>query len=303
MANIDNELNDPGVDPQDESSSVDQGKQTLLLQLAERTVLQAEALAQEITDRAKRASESEGIKILERSNAEAKDEARQIIEEAKDESRRIINEAKKSRADILSETKVEAESDGLKILEQAQEKQKAILASANAEKQSILGQAHKDEQEISARARAGEQEIINKAQSEAQTLVDASKAGVESIESNATTRAEFMIWQMSQNAADEIKRAVLQICNNLLPELNAIGTQQLEKFAPDPKDRGVTVDADLLAQIGLANNTAEDRLLKASTEPQNDQTPTGTNPSQGQTTDKPSGRSRAASPARSRKTS
>ena len=264
MAEIDNELNDPGVGQQDESSSAGEGKQTLLLKLAERTVLQAEALAQEITDRARQASETEGVKILERYTGEAHDEVRRIVEEAKKKSTEIIAEA---------------------------------TAQANDEKQSILRQAHKEEQEVSARARAEEHEIINKAQYEAQTLVNASKAGAESIESNATMRAEFIIWQMSQNAADEIRRAVLGICNNLLPELNAIGAQHREKFAPGTVDKGAPIEADLLAKIGLAENAAEDRTPNASTEPPKDQKPTGNHSSESQSTGKPSGRSKAPSPA------
>ena len=131
MAEIDNELNDPGAGPQDESYPADQGKQSLLLKLAERTVLQADALAQEITDRARQASETEGVKILERYTGEAQDEVRRIIEDAKKRSAEIIAEA---------------------------------TATANDEKQSILRQAHKEEQEVSARARAEEQEIVSKAQ-------------------------------------------------------------------------------------------------------------------------------------------
>ena len=278
MAEIDNELNDPGVDSQDESSSAGQGKQTLLLKLAERTVLQAEALAQEITDRARKASEAEGVKLLERYTGEAQDEVRRILEEAKKRSTEIIAEA---------------------------------TAQANDEKQSILRQAHKDEQEVSARARAEEHEIVSKAQYEAQTLVSASKAGAESIESNATLRAEFIIWQMSQNAADEIRRAVLDICNNLLPELNAIGAQHLEKFAPGSEDQGGPIAAELLAKIGMANNAADERAPKAATGPQSgpqsgpqkDQTPSGNHSSESQSTGKSSGRSKAPSPAEFRGTS
>ena len=45
--------------PQPERTSEEQDKQALLLKLAERTVLQAEALAQEITHRAREQSEAE----------------------------------------------------------------------------------------------------------------------------------------------------------------------------------------------------------------------------------------------------
>ena len=48
--------------PQPERTSEEQAKQALLLKLAERTVLQAEALAQEITNRAREQSEAEGAR-------------------------------------------------------------------------------------------------------------------------------------------------------------------------------------------------------------------------------------------------
>ena len=42
---------------------------------------------------------------------------------------------------------------------------------------------------------------------------------VESIESNARLRGEFIVKQMSQNVADGIRRAVIETANNMLPAL------------------------------------------------------------------------------------
>ena len=102
---------------------------------------------------------------------------------------------------------------------------------------------------------------------------------------------------MSQDAADEIRRAVLDMCNNLLPELNTIGAQQLERFAPASEDKGAPIGGDLLAQRGLADNGAEDRHSKASTELKKDQTAKGNHSSQSQSSGKPSGTSKGPSPA------
>ena len=133
MTEIDKELNDPEVVPERENSSADQGNRVLLLKLAERTVLQAEALAQEITEQARKASEAEGVKILERYTAKAEDEARQIVEEAEHSS-----------ADILAVATAKAKSIGRTMLGQAEAKQQNIQDSANAEKQSILERAQKE---------------------------------------------------------------------------------------------------------------------------------------------------------------
>ena len=55
-------------------------KQSMLLKLAERTVIQAEALAQEITDHAKQESEAAGAKIIAEATVKAKAEADQTID-------------------------------------------------------------------------------------------------------------------------------------------------------------------------------------------------------------------------------
>ena len=52
--------------PQPERTSEEQDKQALLLKLAERTVLQAEALAQEITERAREQSEAAGAEVRDK---------------------------------------------------------------------------------------------------------------------------------------------------------------------------------------------------------------------------------------------
>ena len=79
--------------PQPEATPREGDRQSLLLQLAERTVLQAEALAKEITDHARQESEAEGAKILAQYTEQAKAEAQHAIELAQRRSETLINEA------------------------------------------------------------------------------------------------------------------------------------------------------------------------------------------------------------------
>ena len=55
----------------------------MLLKLAERTVIQAEALAQEITDHARQESEAEGARIVTEHTDRAQAEAKQTSEFAR----------------------------------------------------------------------------------------------------------------------------------------------------------------------------------------------------------------------------
>ena len=103
--------------PQPERTSEEQDKQALLLKLAERTVLQAEALAQEITHRAREQSEAEGATIRDNYLAETTEEARKIVEAAEQEGATIIENAS---------TKARVERD-------------QILGLAKTERQEIVG--------------------------------------------------------------------------------------------------------------------------------------------------------------------
>ena len=68
-------------------------RQATLLKLAERTVLQAEVLAQEITENARKESEAAGIKILAQYTEQAKSEANQTIESAQVQADAIQSQA------------------------------------------------------------------------------------------------------------------------------------------------------------------------------------------------------------------
>ena len=82
MADIDNDLSAPVVRPSADSPPEARDSHTLLLQLAERTVLQAETLAKEIIDRAKEESEAAAKRLQEQTLAEAEERSRGIIDAA-----------------------------------------------------------------------------------------------------------------------------------------------------------------------------------------------------------------------------
>ena len=70
-------------------------RQATLLKLAERTVLQAEVLAQEITENARKESEAEGIKILAQ-------DSQKMLSMAQTDSEKMLRKAQTESDDLLS---------------------------------------------------------------------------------------------------------------------------------------------------------------------------------------------------------
>lgn len=213
--------------PQPERTSDEQDKQALLLKLAERTVLQAEALAQEITNRAREQSEAEGAAIREKYLAEATEEARNIVEAAEQERATIIENATAT----------------------AQAERDQILGLAKTERQEIVGNTESEVQEIVGNAQSEGEDVLARANQLALAIISGSKARAESIESNARLRGEFIVKQMSQNVADGIRRAVIESCNNMLPALEELGEQPLENIPEDNAAGLSTLERELLEKV------------------------------------------------------
>jgi len=212
---------------QPERTSEDQDKQALLLKLAERTVLHAEALAQEITERARQQSEAAGAEIRDKYLADAQEEARRIIEAAEQEGTVIMQQAS---------AKAQAERD-------------EILGLAKTERQEIVGNTESEVQEIVGNAQTEGEDVLARANQLALAIISGSKARAESVESNARLRGEFIVKQMSQNVADGIRRAVLETCNNMLPALEELGEQPLEN-TPKDTDEGIpALERELLDKV------------------------------------------------------
>ena len=98
--------NDQEPKGSDASTQADESgdKQSMLLKLAERTVVQAEALAQEITDHARQESEAEGAKIIAQASEKAKAEADQTVENAKRRSETMVTKAAAEAQDESEKT-------------------------------------------------------------------------------------------------------------------------------------------------------------------------------------------------------
>ena len=152
MVKISQESLGPGVKPPPWGALGEAGRQSTLEKLAERTVLQAEALAQEITDNARRESEAEGIKVLAEYSEQAKAEAQQTIELAERRSETLINEA---------------------------------IAKAHAKSEEILGKAGSKSDQILSKARSKSDQILSKAHQEALAIITDSQAQANSTETNA----------------------------------------------------------------------------------------------------------------------
>lgn len=213
MAETSQELEKGVIEVQEEQIPEDQDKQAWLIKLAERTVLQAETLAQEITDRAKQESEVEGAKLRKQYAAKAKEEARRIIESAEHQCVTLTNEAtSKARADTE------------KALKKAQTQAQEIVAE--------------------------EQEILAKAQREAMAITDAAQARAYSVESNGRLSAESFIRQMSQNVADAIHRAVVDSRKHISPALDELGEQVRQEPFASQNDSHATPGGELLDKGG-----------------------------------------------------
>ena len=227
MADTGQESEGYRVGSQPERTSEEQDKQALLLKLAERTVLQAEALAQEITDRARKQSETEGAQIRDKYISDATEEARRIIEAAEQEGATIIQNASAT----------------------ANTERDEILGLAKTERQEIVGNTETEVQEIVGNAQTEGEDVLARANQLALAIISGSKARAESIESNARLRGEFIVKQMSQNVADGIRRAVIETANTMLPALEELGEQPLENLPKDNAEGLSTLERELLEKV------------------------------------------------------
>ncbi len=153
----------PGVKSLPGEASGEAARQSLLAKLAQQTVLQAEALAQEITDNARQKSEVEGIKVLAEYSEQAKAEAQQTIELAERRSETLINEA----------------------IAKAHAQSEEILGKARSKSEKILGKARSKSDEGLSKAQSEGQEILDRASQEALAIINASQPRANSTESNA----------------------------------------------------------------------------------------------------------------------
>ena len=265
-------------------------RQSLLLQLAERTVVQAEALAKEITDNARQESEAEGAKILAQYSEQAKAEAQHALEVAQRRCETLINEASaKALADsekTLSNARSESEqmlskarSESEKMLGEAQSESEETLGKARSTSEETLGKAQTEGREILSNAQIEVQEVLARVRQEALAIINTSQARADSTESNARLQAEFIIRQTTQNVADGIRSAILETCNNLLPGLEAFGKESPEAPANDQVDHAAAIETE------PPENAASNETNQDSSSPDAAGTDTSA-----QSSDRPSGR-------------
>ena len=220
MAQPGDELERGGIEAQGARTPEVPDKQAWLIKLAERTVLQAETLAQEITERAKQECEVEGAKLRKQYTVEAKEEACRIIESAEQQCATLTDEAMST-----------AQADIEKVLGKAQTQARETLADAEAERQSIVARA----------------------QREVLAITDAAKARADSVESNGRLRTESIIRrmcqnvisQLSQNLTDAIQCAVVESGKHVPPALDELKGQVREEPFADQNDSDAAVGEEL----------------------------------------------------------
>mgnify|MGYP001158460707 CR=1 FL=1 len=225
--------NDQEPKGSDASTQADESgdKQSMLLKLAERTVVQAEALAQEITDHARQESEAEGAKIIAQASEKAKAEADQTVENAKRRSETMVTEAAAEAQDESEKTLKSAQSDIEKMLNKAQSDSEKMLSKAKADSEKLMSNAKADIEADLGSTQNEVQEILSKARLDAQAIINASQTRAESTESNARLQAEFLIRQTTQSVSDGIRSSVMEICNALLPTVEEFGKDSHEALS------------------------------------------------------------------------
>ncbi|MCH7736190.1 MAG: hypothetical protein IH872_02195 [Chloroflexi bacterium] len=247
MAENNQESQGSGAGTQPEATG---DKQSMLLKLAERTVVQAEALAQEITDQARQESEAAGVKILADAAEKAKAEANQTIDSAKRRSETLTTEA---AAEVTAETEKSlnnARSESEKMLSKAKSDSEKLVNRAKEESEKILSKTKTDSESSLGNATTEVQEILGKARKEAQAIIKASQTRADSTESNARLQAEFFIRQTTQSVTDEIRASVLEICNNLLPAVEEFGKGASAALNADDGDSSVAIESPVLESAG-----------------------------------------------------
>lgn len=221
-------------------------KQSMLLKLAERTVVQAEALAQEITDHARQESEAAGAMIIAEASEKAKAEAQQTIDSAKRHSETMASEAASEALAESEKTLGNARSESEKMLSRAQSDSEKLVNKAKEDSEKLLTNAKSDSEADLRSANNQAQEILAKARQEAQSIISASQTRAASAESKARLQAEFIIRQTTQNVSEGIRASVLEICNNLLPTVEGMGTSAPAVLNADEADSAVATETPML---------------------------------------------------------
>ena len=95
MAENEQDINEPAGSQEGRTADA-------LLRLSERTVIQAEELAKEITENARKKSEIDATELLEQIKSEAGEEARRITEAAEQQLVKATDEAKEEARGIVT---------------------------------------------------------------------------------------------------------------------------------------------------------------------------------------------------------
>ena len=231
-------------------------RQATLLKLAERTVLQAEVLAQEITENARKESEAAGIKILAQYTEQAKSEANQTIESAQVQADAIQSQAIASARSDSEKMLSKAQTDSQKMLSKAQSDSEKMLRKAQTESDDLLSKTQSDKEDGLSKAQSEAQEVLGRAQQDAQAIINASQVRADSTESKSRLKAEFMIRQTTQSVADGVRSAVLETCNNLLVALEELGKDAKEPPVSSPVGRAAG-EAPEASERSASNGTED----------------------------------------------
>jgi vacuolar-type H+-ATPase subunit H len=183
-----------------------QQHQSSLMELAQRTVIEAEKLALSLREKAKSEAEAEAAGIISQVQAQAEEEARAIAQHT-------LAEADELALSLREKAKGEAEAEAAGIVSQAHAHAEGIAQQAQETRQSILAQAEEEARAITQHTLAETDELALSLREKAKGEAEAEAAG---ILSQAHAHAEGIAQEAQETRqsilaqAEEEARAITQ---------------------------------------------------------------------------------------------
>lgn len=188
-------------------------------------------------------SEEEVVSYVEK----LKDEARKANEEHVRQSsllklaEQTVVEADKLAESIKIEARQEAEAETAKMVAgaegQAQEQVQRLIRKAERD-------AAAQTAELIAKAEQESQDAIERARKEGQEIIAEARDRVTSIESEAKLEAEYIVRRFTVKFVEEIRSAVTEASNNLLPSLDDIVSEASKQVGANDKGDQPAIESE-----------------------------------------------------------
>ncbi len=220
-------------------------RQSALQKLAEQTVVEADRLAGNIREQARKDAEEEAARIRAAAEAEAsritssaEDEAAGMRSSAEEDAGKVKSSAEKEAATLRSSAQEEAAKIKSSAERQAAQRIKRLLTQAERK-------AEEEAASVVSKATQEAEEVVAEANRRAEETTESARASVPSIREQARLDAEYMVRKLSSQFVEEVRSVVTDRTTTMVSTLNQMlqeseGQGALEdgqEPAPAPKGR------------------------------------------------------------------